>query len=97
MQNFFSYQITVDDLPQAEQHYHLKADVEDLNKIKEILKVPSVKSFSSDIYLKFNQRQHLLKVWGTVDALLTLESVVSLELFDKEYNAEFELKYTIIY
>ena len=85
MQNFFSYQITVDDLPQSEQHYRLKADAEDLAKIKDILKVPAVKSFSSDIYLKFNQRQHLLKLWGTAKALLTLESVISLELFDKEY------------
>ena len=93
MQNFFSYQITVDDLPQAEQHYQLRTDNEDLMKIKEILKVPSVKSLSSDIYLKFNQRQHLLKLWGTATALLTLESVVSLELFDKEYKTEFDLTY----
>ena len=93
MQNFFSYQITVDDLPQSEQHYRLKADAENLAKIKDILKVPAVKSFSSDIYLKFNQRQHLLKLWGTAKALLTLESVISLELFDKEYDADFELTY----
>ncbi len=93
MQNFFSYQIIVDNLPQNEQHYKLRCDAGDLEKIKEILKVPGVKSFSSDIYLKYTRREHLLKLWGTATAELTLESVVSLELFDKKYETAFELTY----
>ncbi len=93
MQNFFSYQIVVDNLPQSEQRYRLKADAEDCAKIKEILKIPGVKSFSGDIRLKLNRKEHLLKVWGSVRASLELESVVSLEIFSKDYETEFELVY----
>ena len=43
MQNFFSYQIKTDALPQGEQVYKLRADAEDREKIREILKIPGVK------------------------------------------------------
>lgn len=93
MQNFFSYRLQVDRLPQQEQHYRLRADKEDCVKIREILKVPAVKSFSSDINLKFNQKEHRIRLWGRVEAELELESVISLELFDKKYETDFELEY----
>ena len=93
MQNFFSYRLQVDRLPQQEQHYRLRADKEDCAKIREILKVPAVKSFSSDINLKFNQKEHRIRLWGRVEAELELESVISLELFDKKYETDFELEY----
>lgn len=93
MQNFFSYQIIVDNLPQGEQRYRLTADAEDCAKIKDILKIPGVNDFSADIRLKFNRKEHLLKVWGRAEASLELESVVSLEVFSKDYAADFDLLY----
>lgn len=93
MQNFFSYQIIVDKLPKTEQCYKLKADVDDLSEIKKILKVPAVKSFSAEIHLLLNQKTNILKLWGSADAVLTLQSVISLEEFDKSYHNDFELTY----
>lgn len=93
MQNFFSYQIKTDALPQGEQVYKLRADAEDREKIREILKIPGVKSFSSDIHLRYNHAEHLLKLWGRSEAELVLESVITLEHFSKKYAADFELSY----
>ncbi len=93
MQNFFSYRITVDKLPAAEQHYKLRADAEDCEKIREILQIPGVDAFSADISLKYNLKEHLLKLWGKAEARLELESVISLEKFKKNYAADFELVY----
>lgn len=93
MQNFFSYQIVTAALPQREQCYKLRADAEDREKIREILKVPAVDDFCADIYLNFNQKEHLLKVWGRAEASLQLESVISLEVFEKKYDTDFSLVY----
>lgn len=93
MQNFFSYQIKVDNLPNTEQHYRLKADEEDFKRIQEILKIPAVKSFSADIRLRLDHKTNILKLWGQAKADLVLQSVISLENFDKSYENDFELTY----
>ena len=93
MQNFFSYQIIVDKLPKTEQHYVFKADAEGCQRIKEILKIPGVKSFSADIRLILDHKTNILKLWGRAEAELILESVISLEHFSKKYKNEFELTY----
>lgn len=93
MQKDFSYPLKIDELNQQEQHYHLVADESQRKTLQEILQVESVKSFVADISLKLNLKQHLLNVWGVVNAELELKSVVSLENFSKKYSAPFELKY----
>lgn len=80
MQNFFSYPIVVDELGQNEQKYNLRAGAEDLRYLTEVFNVPSVESFSADIRLKLNNREHLLTVWGKVRAEMVLQSVVTLEI-----------------
>lgn len=93
MQNFFSYPIIVDTLPAAEQRYKLRTDKEDCAKIRDILQIPDVKSFSADINLKYDKKERLLKLWGHAEAELELESVVSLNLFLKKYATDFNLLY----
>ncbi len=93
MQNFFSYPIVVDELGQNEQKYNLRAGAEDLRYLTEVFNVPSVESFSADIRLKLNNREHLLTVWGKVRSEMVLQSVVTLENFAKVYEPEFEIKF----
>lgn len=93
MQKDFSYPLKIEDLSQKEMHYHLEADSSDLQTLQDILKVESVKSFSSDILLKFNHKNHRLDVKGEVKAVLELKSVISLENFEKEYLVPFEYYY----
>lgn len=90
MQKDFSYPVKIADLNQQEQHFKLYADTNQLKELTEILQVEQVKSFNADIFLKLNIKQHRLDLWGTVDAKLELKSVVSLENFEKVYNAPFE-------
>lgn len=91
MQKHFSYPLIVEDISSGEQHYHLIADNENLKEITEILQIPETKSFQADIYTKLSKKEHLLKVWGKVDAELCLQSVISLEYFTKSYSPEFEV------
>ena len=93
MQKNFSYPLIVEDIAAAEKKYRLTADAADLKELAEILQIPSVKSFSAEIYTKMNKKEHLLRVWGRVKAELELQSVVSLEYFCKSYEPEFELLY----
>lgn len=93
MQNLFSYPLNVDELTASEKKYHLEANNQDLGYLKEILKVESVKSFTGDIRVKYNKKEHRLDVWGTVNAELELQSVISLENFYKTYNPEFAVVY----
>ncbi len=93
MQKDFSYKLKIEDLTQNTQHYHLKANKEELNVLKEILKVEDVKSFEADITLKKSHKTHRIDIKGEVDAVLILKSVISLENFDKEYIADFEYYY----
>ncbi len=93
MQNLFSYPIVVDELTASEKKYHLEANNQDLDYLKEVLKVENVKSFSADMRLKYNKKEHRLNVWGSVNAELELQSVISLENFYKTYNPEFAVVY----
>ena len=93
MQKHFSYPLIVEDISSGEKHYHITASKENLEEITDILKVPEVEKFESDIYTKLNKKEHLLKVWGKVDAELRLQSVISLEYFSKNYSPEFEVLY----
>jgi len=93
MQREFSYPIKIDELGQGEQSYKLSADKAQLKMLAEILQIPAVNSFEADIKLKFQKKQGKLDVWGTVKANLGLISVISLEPFDKNYTADFELLY----
>lgn len=90
MQKDFSYPVKITNLNQQEQHFKLHADAEDLRSLTDILQVESVKSFSADIYLKLNLKQHRLDVWGEAEAEIEQKSVVSLENFVKQYKAPFE-------
>lgn len=93
MQKDFSYPLHIADLNQQEQHYRLCANADERQALSEILKVEDVKSFSADIFLKLNLKQHCLDVWGTVDAVLELQSVVSLENFTKAFHVPFKYFY----
>ncbi len=93
MQNLFSYPLVVDDLSSATKEYRLVAKKEELPCITEILKVVDVKSLSADIHVKYNKKEHLIKVWGTADAQIEQTSVISLENFVRPYHAEFEMFY----
>lgn len=93
MQNLFSYPIVVDDLPATERKYHLKANEDELEYLKEVLQVEGVKSFSAEIMLKLYKKEHRLDVWGSVSAELELKSVISLENFYKTYTPQFKIYY----
>ena len=54
MQKNFSYPLIVEDIAAAEKKYRLTADAADLKELAEILQIPSVKSFSAEIYTKMN-------------------------------------------
>ena len=90
MQKDFSYPVKIKDLTQNTQTYRLEADKRQLKALADILKVDSVKSFAAYICLKMNYKQHRLDVKGVVDSTLKLQSVISLEMFEKTYCAPFE-------
>ena len=47
MQNLFSYPLVVDELTAAEKKYHLHADDKELQYLKDVFKVESVRAFSA--------------------------------------------------
>ena len=91
MQKKFSYPIKIDELKQNEYTFTLEADKYELVDICSVLQVENVLQFKSTVKLKYNQREHLLKVWGRVAAELELKSVISLENFIEKYDVPFEL------
>ena len=91
MQKLFSYPIFIDDLSSAARKYKIEASPKDLVYLTEVLKVPAVKSCQSNINLQYDKRAHRLDVQGHVSAIITQESVISLELFDKTYTGDFSL------
>lgn len=93
MQKKFSYPLIVAELPQAEQHYRLEAKEADCRYLAEVLQVPGVNRLAADIRLKNNHSEGMLDVFGHISAEVRLESVVSLELFDENYDFDFELRY----
>ena len=95
MQKNFSYPLAIDDISVAEKEYKLRADKTQCQQIAEILKVPEVKMFEGTIYTHRHNKSTLIDVWGKVHALITRQSVISLEYFDKNYNSEFSLQFDI--
>ena len=95
MQKIFSYPLAVDDISVAEKEYLLKADQAQCKYIAEIFKVPDIKEFRGNIYTRRHNKSSLIDVWGKVHALITRQSVISLEYFDKNYDSEFSLQFDI--
>ena len=95
MQKKFSFPIEVADLPQNEHHYKISATAENCDELREILQVPAVKSVEADIRLKNNHSSGLIDVWGHITAVLDLESVVSLELFEQKYDFDFSYLFDV--
>lgn len=93
MQNLFYYPIVVNELSMQEKRVNLKANEDELKFIAEVLKIPEAKSFQSVIMLKHDKKSSRLNVWGEVHAELVLQSVISLENFDRKYDTSFELLY----
>lgn len=93
MQKEFSYPLVVSELPQSEQHYHLKATAENCRYIRDILQVPEVREVEAEIGLKNTHTTGILKIWGHIRAKLVLESVISLELFEQDYDFDFAYTY----
>lgn len=93
MQNLFSYPLKLEDMSREVRKYELNAGTEELGFITEIMKVPAVKSFHAEVYVKLGKKNHLADVWGTVDADVEQTSVISLENFIRPYHADFELKF----
>ena len=91
MQKKFSYPLKIDELTQNEYTFALTADADELVDICSVLQVEKVLSFNAKLKLKYNMREHLLKVWGNVVANLELQSVISLENFVQKYDVPFEL------
>lgn len=91
MQKDFSYPLTVSDISSAEKKYTINANAEECAVLAEILKVPAIKKFAADVYTKMKNKSTLLEVWGRVDAVVTRQSVISLDFFDKAYQSEFSL------
>ncbi|MBR1601718.1 MAG: DUF177 domain-containing protein, partial [Alphaproteobacteria bacterium] len=81
----------IDELNQNQYKYVLHADQDELEDITKILQVEDVRRFHAEIYLKNNRKENLLKVWGTVEARIELQSVISLEKFFRNMKVPFEL------
>ena len=93
MQKNFSHPVSVDDIFGAQKEYKLTANALQRREIAEIFKVPEVKEFAADIYAERKKKSTIIDVWGYVHALITRQSVISLEYFDKEYDSEFVLQF----
>ena len=93
MQKVFSYPVQTDKLSAGEKHFKLVADEEQCLWIAEIFKVLAVKSFSAEINLKPDFKNHAIRVWGRAKAELEQMSVISLEPFVKKYETDFEVLY----
>ncbi len=93
MQKNFSYPIKIEDLKQSDYKYELKADVEELEDITQVLQVEKVHEFEAEIFLKLTNRTNNLRVWGRVNAKIELKSVITLNNFIKDYEVPFELNF----
>ena len=91
MQKNFSFPVKIDELNQNTYRYVLEPDADELADITRILQVEDVKSFRGEVSLKFNKKENMLRVWGNVSALVVLQSVISLENFEKAIATPFEL------
>ena len=93
MQNNFSYPLKLEDISSSSKIYNITASDDELLFIATILKVPSVKSFQTAINVTLNKPEHLIKLIGTLDAMVEQTSVISLENFIYPYHFEFNRTY----
>lgn len=93
MQKKFSYPLKIEDLNQNEYKFDLNADAGELVDICDILKVEDVKYFNAEIFLKRNNKQNILSVWGLIRTEIELKSVISLNNFLQYYEIPFELRF----
>ncbi len=93
MQKKISYPLIVADLSQTQQNYHLQANKEQCLYLAEVLQLPSVLEFQADMLLKNKYTENTLIIQGHIIAVVELESVVSLEKFNKKYDFDFSLCY----
>ncbi len=91
MQKIFSYPIQIDKLSAGEKRFSLAADKEQREWITQIFQVEDVKSFTADISVKSDIKNHMVKVKGTAKAEIEHQSVVSLENFVHPYEVDFEV------
>ncbi len=91
MQKKFSYPVKTDELNQNRYHFILEADSDELKDITEVLQVEAVRFFKGEVFLKFNKKDNILRVWGNVVADLSIKSVISLENFTQKIDTPFEL------
>jgi len=91
MQKKFSYPVKIDELNQNHYKFVLEADADELKDIAQILQLEAVNYFKGEVFLKFNKKENLLRVWGNVKATLMVQSVISLENFEQKVNTPFEL------
>ena len=92
MQNLFSYPLKLEDMSPATQKYILNPTGKELDYISDVLKLPAVKSFYSEINVRLNKKEHMVDVFGFVKSDVEQVSVISLENFVKPYYSEFSLK-----
>ena len=92
MQNLFTYPLKLEDMSQSTQKYRLIATAENLEYISNIMQLP-VKRFEAEINVKLHTKEHIIDVWGDIDADVEHTSVVSLENFVRNYQTDFKLKF----
>lgn len=90
MQNFFSHIVKIEDLSQNLHTYKVKATQNQLKQLAALLKVEAVHTFEASFALKLSRKNHRLDIEGVVDSTLTLQSVISLDFFEKTYHAPFK-------
>ncbi|MDR1694510.1 MAG: DUF177 domain-containing protein [Lactobacillaceae bacterium] len=93
MQKDFSYPLLIDDLSSSESKYQIKADKGELLFLKDLLKVEDMHSLSVEFKVKLDRKRHILNVNGHLNSKVELKSVISLEVFSKEYGSDFSLIY----
>ena len=89
MQKEFSLSLIVEDLPQTEQRYKMLANPDNLRYVAKILQVPEVKFLQADFVVKNNYRNSILNVSGHIKTELSIQSVISLETFQQNYDFDF--------
>lgn len=93
MQKIFSYPVKIDELNQNRYSFILEPDSDEREDIAQVLKVEKVCAFKGEVFLKKDKKDNLLRVWGTVSAVVEVQSVISLENFEQKIVAPFELFY----
>ncbi len=92
MQNLFTYPLKLEDMSQSTQKYRLIAATENLEYISNIMQLP-VKRFEAKINVKLHTKEHIIDVWGDIDADVEHTSVISLKNFLRNYKTDFTLRF----